>query len=152
MLSRLLTFAIVLGIAYLLLTKAGPLIQKQFGGGSSGEAIEATSEEGQCVEKAFQANDMLTRVARQYGQPPVDVDSWSDAQWEIDSSIQTAESACFCAADACRSATEALSEMRGLLSNLDGMVRGTSPGFANPANQQERIYKLLNQARSAAGY
>ena len=152
MLSRLLTLALVLGVAYFLLTQAGPLIQKQFGGRASSVDVDASSEDGRCIELAFQANDRLNRVARQYGQPPVDVDAWSDAQWEIDSEIQTAESACFCSAEACRSASEALSEMRNLVSNLDGMVRGTSPGFANPANQQERIYDLLNRARSAAGY
>ena len=152
MLSRLLTVAIVLAIAYFLLTQAGPLIQQQFGGRPAGEEIDSSSEEGRCVDLAFQANDLLTRVARQYGQPPVDVDAWSDAQWELDSEIQAAESACFCSAEACRSASEALSEMRNLVSNLDGMVRGTSPGFANPANQQERIYERLNRARSAAGY
>ena len=90
MLSRLLTLAIVLGIAYFLLTKAGPMIQQQFGGRAARVETDSSSEEGLCVDQAFQANEMLTRVARQYGQPPVDVDSWSDAQWEIDSEIQSA--------------------------------------------------------------
>lgn len=152
MISRLLTLAIVLGIAFLLITKVGPMIQQQFGGRAARVETDTSSEGGQCVDRAFQANEMLIRVARQYGQPPVDVDSWSDAQWEIDSEIQSAESACYCSADACQSASQALAEMRNLISNLDAMVRGTSPGFANPANQQERIYDLLNQARSAAGY
>jgi hypothetical protein len=152
MLSRLVTLAIILAIAYFLLTKAGPLLQQQFGGRAASVETDTSNEEGLCVDRAFSANDMLTRVARQYGQPPVDVDAWSDAQWQIDSEIQTAESACFCSAEACRAASDALAEMRDLVSNLDAMVHGTSAGFANPANQQERIYALLNQARSAAGY
>lgn len=152
MLSRLLTLAIVLGLAYFILTMAGPMIKDQFGGRTAPVETDSSSEEGRCVDRAFQADEMLTRVARQYGQPPVDVDSWSNAQWKIDSEIQSAESACYCSADACRFASEALTEMRDLVTNLDGMVRGTSPGFANPANQQERIYDLLNKARSAAGY
>lgn len=152
MLSRLLSIAIVLAVAYFLLTTAGPMIRDQFGGRAARVETDDSSEEGRCVGLAFQANELLTRVAREYGQPPVNVDSWSNAQWEIDSEIQSAESACFCSAEACQSATQALSEMRNLVSNLDGMVRGTSPGFANPASQQERIYDLLNQARSSAGY
>ena len=152
MLSRLLSLAIVLVVAYFLLTTAGPMIREQFGGRATSVETDSSSEEGQCVELAFQANELLIRVARQYGQPPVDVDAWSDAQWEIDSEIQSAESTCYCSAEACQSASQALAEMRNLVSNLDGMVRGTSPGFANPANQQERIYDLLNQARSSAGY
>ena len=124
MLGRLLTLAIVLAVVLFILTEARPWIRRQFGGGST----------------------------RQYGQPPVDVDSWSSAQWEIDSEIQSAESACYCPAPACQSATEALAAMRELVDNLDGMVRGTSPGFANPANQQARIFDLLDAARSSAGY
>lgn len=152
MLNRLITVAIVIGVAYVLLTKAVPMIFDQFSGTTVSTEGTASSEDGRCVDQAVGANDLLTSTARQYGQPPVDVEAWSDAQWEIESQIQSAASACGCMSDACRTASEAIDEMRGLLSNLDGMVRGNSPGFANPANQQERIYKLLNRAQTAAGY
>jgi transposase-like protein len=151
LLNRLLTFAIVLGIAYFLLTRFGPLRQPATSGSGSGPGASPEDDKGRCVELAVDANDSLTRVARQYGQPPVDIEAWASAQWSLESEIQSAESACYCASQACRDATSALAEMRQLLSNLDGMVRGTSPGFANPANQQARIYDLLDQAKAGSG-
>lgn len=152
MLNRLFTMAVVLVVAYLILTQAGPYLRDQFGGSPASLEPSSDSAADSCVDRALQANRRLIEAARSYGQPPVDVDGWSDAVWEIESEIQTAHSTCTCPADACQAATSALDEMGSLLSNLDGMVRGDSPGFTNPGNQQERINRFLDQARSAVGY
>lgn len=152
MLNRLITAAVAIGIVYFLLTQAMPWLRDQFTSNSTTFGSPIDSEDGRCVDAAGQANDRLTSTARNYGQPPVDVEGWSNAVWEIESDIQNARSSCTCMSDACAAANQALEEMSSLLSNLDGMVRGTSPGFANPGNQQERIQGFLRQARSSAGY
>jgi len=152
MLGRLLTLAIVLTIAYLILTKAAPFLRDQVTGKPATSGSSVDSADSGCVDRARRANNILTEAARRHGQPPVDVDGWSAAVWEIESEIQTARSACNCSSDACGAARSALDEMGSLLSNLDGMVRGDSPGYANPANQQERVLQYLDQAESAAGF
>ena len=152
MLNRLITFAIGVAVAYLILIKAVPYLREQFLGGSAVTETSVDSADGRCVDRALQTNDRLISAARRYGQPPVDVDGWSNAVWEIESEMQTARSVCNCSSDACRAASSALDEMSALLSNLDGMVTGDSPGFANPGNQQERINQYLDRARSAAGF
>ena len=152
MLNRLFTLAIVLVVAYWILTKAVPYLRDQSVSSPASLESSVDSAAGRCVDRALQANSRLIDAARSYGQPPVDVDGWSGAVWQIESEMQTARSVCNCSADACRAATSALDEMSSLLSNLDGMVRGDSPGFANPGNQQERINRFLDQARSAAGF
>lgn len=151
MLNRLITLAIGIGIAYLILTKAVPYLRDQFFDSPASIESSVDSADGRCVDRALQANDELISAARSHGQPPVDVDGWSNAVWAIENEIQTARSLCNCGSDACQAGTAALEEMGALLSNLDGMVRGDSPGFANPGNQQERINQFLDQARSAAG-
>jgi len=152
MLNRLITLAIGLAVAYLILTQAVPYLRDQFVGRPVSIGSDSDSTDSQCVDRAQQANDQLISTARSYGQPPVDVDGWSNAVWEIESELQSARSACNCSSEACEAASRALDEMSSLLSNLDGMVRGDSPGFANPGHQQERILQFLDQARSAAGF
>ena len=152
MISKLLTLAILLAVVYLILTEALPLLTGgTAGGGAKDGTANVTQEDARCIEQAERAEDRLTSAARQFGQPPVDLEAWSGSMWEIESQLQTAASACLCGSQACEAGGRAVDEMRELLSNLDGMVRGDSPGFANPANQQERILRHLETARDAAG-
>jgi hypothetical protein len=152
MLNRLMTLAIGLAVVYLILTQAVPYLRDQFGSQPVSLGSDADSTDSQCVGRAQQANDQLISMARSYGQPPVDVEGWSNSLWEIESELQTARSVCNCSSEACEAASRALDEMSSLLSNLDGLVRGDSPGFANPGHQQEQILQYLEQARSAVGF
>lgn len=152
MLNRLLTLAIGLAVAYLVLTQVLPYLRDQLVPRSVSIGSTEASADIRCVDGARSANDRLTESARSHAQPPVDVDGWSQAFWEIETEVQTAQSACSCGSPACEAASRALEEMSSLLANLDGMVRGDSPGFANPGRQQEQILDYLEQARSAAGF
>lgn len=152
MLGRLLTLAVVLGVAYWILTQATPLLRRAGINSPRMEDSATDSIDASCVARARQTNDLLVAAARNFGQPPVDVDGWTDAVWRIESELQTARSICVCPSEACRAATDGLDEMGSLLTNLDGMVRGDSPGFANPGNQQERILRDLDRARAAVGF
>lgn len=150
MLGKLLTLAIILTAAYLVVTRALPLLERSGGGHADRLLLDPDSQDGRCVEQAESANDRLITAARQHGQPPVDVDGWSSSTWEIESQLQAAAATCMCGSTTCREANLAIEEMHQLLTNLDGMVRGDAAGFANPANQQERIFRHLESARAAA--
>ena len=152
MLNRLLTLVIGLGVAFLVMTQVVPFLRDQFVPRPVSIGTTADSADTQCVDLAAQAHDRLFDAARSYGQPPVDVDEWSQAVWEIELEVQAAQSACLCGSPACEAASQALQEMTSLLANLDGMVKGDSPGFANPGHQQDQILRFLDQARSAIEY
>ena len=149
MLNRLITLAIVLALAYFVVTRGLPWIQRQMSPAASGESTGG-GEAAECIFRATEANESLSQAVRRFSQPPVDQDEWSNATWEIEREIQSAAAACICPLEACLTASQALDEIRALLSNLDGMARGSSEGFANPARQQERIFELLDQARATA--
>lgn len=149
MLNRLITLAIVLALAYFVLTRGLPWIQQQMS--PAGDGVDAGGgEAAECIYRATEANEALSQAVRRFSQPPVDEDEWSSVTWEIEREIQSAAAACICPLEACLKASQALDEIRALLSNLDGMARGESTGFANPGRQQERIFELLDQARAAA--
>jgi hypothetical protein len=148
MLNKLIALAILLGIGYFIITQAGPWLSRQMGGSGTAADFEDDGGASYCVDLAFAANQQLGDTVRQFGHPPVDLDSWTDAMWSVESDINDASNSCTCSADACRIASQALSEMRDQLSQLDSLVRGTAAGYGNPARQQERIVDLLNEAKS----
>lgn len=150
MLNKLITLVIVLVIAYLAMTQALPWIQRRMGA-TAGDEPQGGGEAAECLFRTTDANESLSQAIRRFAQPPIDQEEWSTVVWEIEREIQSAAAACICPLEACLAASRALDEIRALLSNLDGMARGDSTGFSNPARQQERIFELLDEARAAAG-
>lgn len=150
MLNRLITLAILLVIAYFVMTQALPWIQRRMSP-TAGDGPQGGGEAAACLYQATDANESLSEAIRRLGRPPIDQEEWSSVVWEIEREIQSAAAACICPLEACAMASQALDEIRSLLANLDGMARGDSTGFSNPARQQERIFALLDEARAAAG-
>jgi hypothetical protein len=147
-LNKLMTVAILLGIGYFIVTQAGPWLRRQTGGFGQSDSFEDDGGASYCVDLAFAANDSLGDSMRRFGRPPVDLDQWSNALWEVESAINDASNSCTCPSDACSTANQALGEMREQISALDDLIRGTAAGYANPATRQERIVDLLYEARS----
>lgn len=150
MLQRLVTTAIVLAIAYLLLTKALPWIRDELSPTAVDSESVAGGDDGYCIQRASNASDAVARAARHFASPPVDEAQWSDTAWEIESEIADAAAACRCASPACDTASRAVSEIRDLQAQLDALVRGQPEGYANLGRHQERIHQLLDEARRAA--
>ncbi len=155
MLSRLISFAVVMALIYFALTRGLPWIQEQFAPTArSYEATEGDTSDpaGPCIESVAHANDSLGQLARRFSSGPVDSDEWSTASWDIESEIRDAEMSCTCFSEACRKAAEAAGELRTMYSQFDSMARGTASTYGNPARNQERVFDLLDEARSLAGY
>jgi len=155
MLSRLVSFAIVMAIVYFALTRGLPWIREQIAPTArSYEATEGDTSDpaGPCIESVASANDSLGQLLRRFSSGPVDSDEWSTASWDIEAAIRDAEMTCTCCSEACRKASEAAGELRMMYSQFDAMARGTATTYSNPARNQERVFDLLDEARSLAGY
>jgi hypothetical protein len=155
MLSRLVSFAVVMALVYFALTRGLPWVREQIAPTTS--SYEATDGEtsdpaGPCIETVARANDSLSRLVRRFSGGPVDVDEWSTASWDVESAIGDAEMSCTCLSEACRKAAEAAGELRTMYSQFDSTARGTATGYSNPARNQERVFALLDEARALAGY
>jgi hypothetical protein len=155
MLSRLVSFAVVMALVYFALTRGLPWIREQIA--PTARSYEAADGDtaapaGACIESVARANDSLGQLVRRFGTGPVDADEWSTNSWAIESELRDAEMTCTCLSEACRKAAEAASELRTMYSQFDAMARGTATGYGNPARNQERVFDLLDEARSLAGY
>lgn len=150
--GKLLTLAVVIVVVYFVYTQGLPWIEERLDG--PGAASTAVGEEGSpggsgCIDAAEGANRVLHGELVRFGRPPIDPNAWSMAYQSISRAISTAEVDCSsCFGQACRSAQEALAEMRGLALQFDDAARGEAHGWSNPASAQERIDSLLDQARS----
>ena len=144
---------IVLGIvAYYGYTVGLPWAKERFNLRSEPTEEDRAAEEAFfCVSQGDRANDQLVSEVRQIIRPPVDQAVWSTVLIQVGGSISAAETACSCSGEACARVGEAMYELRQLLTLFDDMVGGRSQSFGNPAVRQERVDRLLNEARSLAG-
>ena len=88
---------------------------------------------------------------RQYAKPPFDLADWGASVNKVEMKIYEANSDCRCSAPGCSEARQALLEIESLLAAFDGMIRGDSSGFSNPADRMQEADRLLEEARYAAG-
>ena len=155
MLSKLVSFAIVMALVYFALTRGLPWIREQIA--PTSRSYKATNGDtsdpaGPCIEGVARAKDSLGQLVRKFGAGPIDADEWSSAGWDVEAEIRDAEMTCSCLSEACRKAAQAAGELRAMYSQFDATARGTATGYSNPARNQERVFDLLDEARSLAGY
>ncbi|MFQ5524648.1 MAG: hypothetical protein ACE5GX_00170 [Thermoanaerobaculia bacterium] len=149
---RFLTLVVLAVIAYYGYTELLPRYQAYQDRQEAEERADDQAGEARiCVAAADSLNQDLGRGLRQFSRPPVDTGSWSTFMIQMASQLSSADSACNCPAEACRSAAAAVLEMRRLLNRFDAMARGRTAGISNPATAQERIERLLARARNEAG-
>lgn len=155
MLSKLVSFAVVIAVVYFALTRGLPWIREQIAPtarsyqAADGDAADPTWT---CIESVAQANDSLSQLVRRFSIGPTDVDEWSTAAWDVEAEIRDAEMTCSCPTEACNKAAEAAGELSTMYSQFDATARGTATTYGNPARNQERVFDLLDEARSLAGY
>ena len=147
--GRIVTLLIVLFLIYFIYTQSLPWLKQSLGLETDQEVGGAVpGGQSRCVRTAWQANETFAGQVRLFPGPPVDPLEWAISFQQITRGIGAAEIACSsCLSEACRKAATAASELRSLSLQFDDMVRGDQRGWSNPATQQERINRLLNEAR-----
>jgi hypothetical protein len=151
-LARVVRLAIVVALLYFAFTEGLPWLRQQFGKGEkpSAAAGRDSGEDGTvCVQVASRASEALGAEIPRFARPPVDLDAWGQARIRVEDRVYEAERQCGCGLESCRQASQALSELRSLISQLDSGFRGSDMP-PNPARQQGRVDELLNEARNLA--
>ena len=154
MVIRIIKLAVVIVIVYFAYTQVLPWV-KNFGGGigDTGSSETGFSDGGarRCIDLTSRASSTLGSELRQYTKPPFDLVDWSATVHKVEMKIYEADSDCRCSAPGCSEARQALSEIKSLLATFDGMIRGNTSGFSNPAEQLQEADRLIEEARYAAG-
>lgn len=144
--GKLIKYAVILGLAYVAYTE-GPKWVEQIGELGSGLGRKGGSVGiGRCVAATETASETFARGMRDFSKPPVDIDAWDHFMEGLKGHMYDAENECSCARDSCQRASEALDELRSLMSDFDGSLRGSNLAL-NPARRQETIDRLLKRAR-----
>ena len=142
------TAAVLAVLIYFAVTQGLPWLKTAMGSGSTGVALDGGS--AYCIDQASAASDTIADELVANARPPVDASLWSLAVMRAGSALGAAENACSCPTAACNKGLRAVDELRVLFDDLDQIARGNPLGVGNPARRQERVYELLNEARSMA--
>jgi hypothetical protein len=148
MLGRLLALAILAVVVYYALTEGLPWLRTAMDSGSA--ASEGSTESALCVSQADAASQSVVDELIPTARPGVDGAVWGTVLVRVAGALAEAERACSCPTAACAKGYEAVREMRGMFDEFDDIARGNPMGISNPANRQERVYQLLDEARALA--
>ena len=143
---QLMILLILVGVGYLVYTQGLPKweARKQAKESATAEADQARA----CVNRAEAVTREFSSQIGQFAQPPVNQDLWASMLITISGQMSSADSACSCSADACKTAAAALLDLRRLVNDLDGFVRGAGPPVLDAASTLERINRYLVSARA----
>lgn len=150
--KTLLGWLLILGLAYFAWTEGWPWLQAELdrlGEGSRSVAAAGSDEASRCVTLATDASRSFAGGLGRFIDPPVDTGAWMRFAGQVQARRRQASDACGCSDEACAPAREAMTQLESLLQDLDGVVRGSTDAFFNPATRQQRIDELLDQARAA---
>jgi hypothetical protein len=137
---------VLAGVGYLVYTQGLPKYRAHREATEAAETDQA--ESSRCVAAAEQSRDMFVSEIGQLGPPPIESDIWTTAMLRMGGQLSSAYDACSCPTRACLDAGAALSELRDLLDELDGFVRGKSSGIVDPGGRLQHVGELLELARA----
>ncbi|MBV8519635.1 MAG: hypothetical protein JO197_19745 [Acidobacteria bacterium] len=101
---------------------------------------------GQCVAAAQRASEAWGGGISRFANPPYDQNAWASFRSDVDTRIGNADSLCSCSDQACTKSAEALHDLRGLVSEVDGTIRNGAEPPSNLVSRQEEIDNRLNEA------
>lgn len=148
--SRLVKWIVILAIAVVAYKIVWP---KLHGGGSASSSSSGSSGGGAheaCVAAAESASNAWGSGVGSFANPPYDTAAWSSFENDIYSKISAAESQCTCSDKSCTTVRSAMTDLRGLISEMGTSIRGGSPPPGNLVQRQESIDNRLTEARASA--
>ena len=144
-LSRLLKLALVIAALFIAWKVVLPRLK-----GSGGEPASSPAAAGHesCVAGAEHASNAWGSGVGRFANPPYDIDAWSNFQSDINSKIAAAEAQCTCSDKSCVMVRSAMSELRGLISEMDSSIRSGAPQPSGLVQRQESIDTQIIEARA----
>ena len=104
----------------------------------------------QCAAAAGAAGDAWGSGVGRFANPPYDTAAWDDFRSRVEREARQAQEKCLCADSACTTAKNAMSDLRGLVNEMDSALRSGSPPPSDLVQRQEAIDTAINAARDAA--
>ncbi len=144
--SKIIKYGIFALVVYFVIQKAPLVVENisELGAGLSrkGSPVSQTH----CLPAAERASDTFSSGLRDFSRPPFDLDAWDMFLEEVQRTVYTAENRCDCPRDSCQRASQAISELNGLIVDFDNSLRGEGVSL-NPARRQDTINRMLTRAR-----
>lgn len=148
-LSRIVKWIVILVVVFAIWKYVVPWAKEEMGGvgKSSSTASAGGGGSSPCINAAESASSAWGGGLNRFINPPVDAEAWATFKRDTESKIMSAQSACSCPEESCRKAKDALTDLRGLVYDLDNAVRsGGSPG-QDIVQRQEQIDNQIEAAR-----
>lgn len=143
--GKIIRIAIAIAVVVFVWKKGIPWLQEQHGGSP------ATASAGDsCTPYADSAANTWSSGIRGFVNPPYDMALWDSFRSDVQARIGEAESHCSCDAQSCVKAKEAMSGLRGMVNDVDGMIRSNTAPPSNIVSRQEDVDNLVDQAKALA--
>ena len=104
---------------------------------------------GSCVELAERASEVWGSGLARFANPPYDLGAWGEFRSRVDVAIAKAESQCNCRDESCTKSHQAMEDLRTLVSECDGSIRGGTSPPSDMVQRQEQIDNTINAARDS---
>ena len=149
-LSRIVKWLVILIVVFAIWKYVLPWVREEAGGFGKSSSSASGSGNSPCISAADSASSAWGGGLNRFINPPVDADAWASFKSDVDSKIMDAQRACSCAEESCRKVKDAMTELRGIVYDMDNAVRsGGSPG-QDIVQRQEEIDKKIDGARDLA--
>ena len=138
-------------IILILFVVAGWYVWTHYGQRHTDVAATAGATAAQsCASAAAAAADTWGSGVGRFANPPYDTTAWDEFRSRVEKQARQAEERCLCGDAACNTAKGAMSDLRGLISEMDSALRSGSPPPSDLVQRQEAIDNAINSARDAA--
>ncbi len=144
--GKIIKYGILIALVYFIVQNAPRWVEEVTKVGSGLSRKTGPVSQSHCLPAAERASEAFSEGLRDYAEPPFDIDAWDLFMEDVQRELYSAESRCNCPRDSCQRATDALSELSGLMADFDNSLRGDSMPL-NPARRQETIDRFLKRAR-----
>ena len=146
-LSRIVKWLVILILLFVAWKFVIPWAKEEMGSRGRSAQTSGGSGTSPCVAAGERASEAWGGGLSRFINPPYDMDAWSSFRSDVDSKITQSGAQCTCAEESCRKVQNAMQELRGLVSDMDGAIRsGGSPG-QDIVQRQEAIDRQLEEAR-----
>ena len=142
---KLVKWVIVIVVLYLGWKYVVPKVKEKLD--SSSSTSSASSAGSACVDRASAASAAWGDGLGRFVNPPIDLNAWGSFRADIETKISRAQAECGCAEESCRSAKNALGDLRSLIAEIDTAARS---GLAPPSDAVQR-QEAIDEAITAAG-
>ncbi len=117
---------------------------------SAPTAAAGASASQECAAAAAAAGETWGSGVGRFANPPYDTAAWDDFRSRVEKQARQAQEKCLCGDAACNTAKSAMSDLRGLVNEMDSALRSGSPPPSDLVQRQEAIDNAINAARDQA--